>query len=184
MVKCAVTRENLNSAGGIAVAKGYQPGVIGRCAEMHARYYSATAGFGAAFEAQVAKGMSDFIEELDLSDSGLWIARKRDAIVGTIAIQGHQSGGPAHLRWFIVDDAVRGKGVGRKLLGEAIAFCDGRGFSETELWTFDGLDAAKHLYLASGFTLVEARPGARWGQEVLEQRYTRQRFGHDLVGAE
>jgi len=33
----------------------------------------------------------------------------------------------AHLRWFIASDATRGRGVGRALLREALAFCDERG---------------------------------------------------------
>ncbi|MCS5961630.1 hypothetical protein LNP74_31290 [Klebsiella pneumoniae subsp. pneumoniae] len=43
----------------------------------------------------------------------------------------------AHLRWFILDDSCRGSGIGRRLLSEAMAFCDSRQF---------GAGAAVDLY--------------------------------------
>lgn len=45
-------------------------------------------------------------------------------------------GGIAHLRRFIVDDGIRGAGVGRKLLSAALAFGDAGGYAQTQLWTF------------------------------------------------
>ncbi len=50
------------------------------------------------------------------------------------------------MRWFILDDSCRGSGIGRRLLSEAMAFCDSRQFSAVQLWTFKGLDAARKLY--------------------------------------
>lgn len=41
------------------------------------------------------------------------------------------------------------------------------------LWTFQGLLAVRHLYEAFGFVLSEERPGARWGEQVVEQCFTR-----------
>ena len=63
--------------------------------------------------------------------------------------------------------------VGARLLGQAVALCDSGLFREAQLWTFQGLDAARCLYEAQGFRLAEARPGAQWGKEVLEQRFVR-----------
>jgi len=39
----------------------------------------------------------------------------------------HAARDGAHLRWFIVSDAVRGSGVGNRLLGSATDFCRARG---------------------------------------------------------
>ena len=49
----------------VAVEFGYRPGALARCAEMHARYYARTAGFGRPFEALVASGLAEFSERLD-----------------------------------------------------------------------------------------------------------------------
>ena len=74
---------------------------------------------------------------------------------------------------FIVDDELRGAGLGKSLIRAALAFCDAQGFRETQLWTFKGLDAARRLYESHGFALVEERPGDQWGSEVLEQKFIR-----------
>ena len=153
---------------------GYRPGVIGRCAEMHARHYERTAGFGRSFEAQVAAGLAEFANRLDNPCNELWLAVQAGVTVGTIAIDGEDMGsGVAHLRWFIVEDGLRGGGIGRRLLTEAIDFCDRRGFAEVQLWTFQGLDAARRLCEALGFSLAQEQPGRQWGEEVMEQRFIR-----------
>lgn len=163
-----------DSAPPVRIEAGYRTGLIGRCAEMHARHYARTAGFGMLFESRVAAEMAEFINRIERPRNGAWAALMDEEIVGTIAIDGEDLGHDrAHLRWFIVEDGVRGEGVGRRLLAEAVAFCDRQGIPEIELWTFAGLDAARHLYLACGFILVDERPGTQWGREVMEQRYIR-----------
>ncbi|MEY4750673.1 MAG: hypothetical protein RIQ60_2887 [Pseudomonadota bacterium] len=164
----------------IDVTLGYTPGCIGRIAELHATYYARTAGFGLAFEARVARELSAFCERYDPARDGLWLVRQDGdgRIEGSIAIDGlhgHDDDAGAHLRWFIVADALRGQGVGRALLQAAIDFVDARGYGRTVLDTFEGLDAARHLYEAAGFRLVAQSPGAQWGQVVNEQRFERVR---------
>ena len=153
---------------------GYRPGVIGRCAEMHARHYERTAGFGRSFEAQVAAGLAEFANRLDNPCNELWLAVQAGVTVGTIAIDGEDMGsGVAHLRWFIVNDALRGSGIGRRLMTEAMRFVDAQRFRETYLWTFKGLDSARHLYESFGFALTSESAGTHWGTEVVEQRFSR-----------
>ncbi|MFT3972640.1 MAG: helix-turn-helix domain-containing GNAT family N-acetyltransferase [Amaricoccus sp.] len=158
----------------IDVRPGYRPGAIGRITELHALHYARTSNFGQAFESVVAGGLAEFVNRLGTSGNEIWLALDGARVVGAIAIDGEDMGaGIAHLRWFIVDDAARGRGVGKRLLDAALAFVDARGFAETHLWTFPGLDAARHLYETRGFALAEERPGAQWGREVLEQRFVR-----------
>jgi DNA-binding MarR family transcriptional regulator/N-acetylglutamate synthase-like GNAT family acetyltransferase len=159
----------------VEIRQGWYPGAIGRAAEMHAAYYSRAAGFGQFFESQVATGMAAFASRLGHPRNGLWTAWQAGRILGTVAIDGEEltAGNAAHLRWFVVDDALRGQGAGRLLLDQALAFCVHGGFASVHLWTFQGLDAARHLYEGAGFVLQEERPGARWGREVVEQRFVR-----------
>lgn len=156
------------------IEKGYRPGVIGRVAELHAAYYSRNAGFGVHFEQRVAVGMADLCSRLDNPDNGLWIALDGGRVVGSIAIDGEDLGeGVAHLRFFIVDESVRGKGLGGQMLAEAMRFCDAAGFSATRLWTFRGLDAARRLYERAGFRLETEAEGTQWGKSVMEQVFVR-----------
>ena len=123
---------------------------------------------------KVASELAEFTGRLDRSGNGLWVALRHGAVVGTVAIDGEDLGpGLAHLRWFIVDDGLRGSGIGRALLTQAVTFCDRQGFDETQLWTFRGLEAARKLYEGHGFALVHESTGRQWGAEVIEQKYVR-----------
>lgn len=154
---------------------GYLPGSIGRIATLHAEYYSVASGFGVDFEAKVARELAAFCLAYQSARDGLWLALVDGRVEGSIVIDGaHAAEDGAHLRWFIVSDALRGSGAGRALLRAALAFTDAR-YQRSYLWTFAGLKAARHLYEAHGFRLAQARPGAQWGKLVDEQRFERER---------
>jgi DNA-binding MarR family transcriptional regulator/GNAT superfamily N-acetyltransferase len=158
----------------IEIVEGYRPGAIGRISELHGRYYARDWGFPPVFEAKVAAGLADFVPRLDRPMNRMWLAIHKDEIIGSAAVDGEDLGeGKAHLRWVIVEDGLRGSGTGRKLLGEAIRFCDEQGFAEIHLWTFKGLDAARKLYESFGFVLVEEWVGNQWGMDLPEQRFVR-----------
>ena len=158
----------------VAIVPGYRPGLIARVTDMHMRYYAREHGLGQRFETLVAGGRAEFCGRLDNPLNAVWTAQTGGEIVGSLAIDGEDMGaGIAHLRWFIVADGLRGGGAGKRLLDAALAFADGHGFSETHLSTFAGLDAARHLYEARGFELVEERVGRQWGRELVEQRFVR-----------
>lgn len=153
---------------------GYLPGCVGRIVELHATYYAATAGFGVPFEAKVARELADFCLRFQPDRDGLWLAVVDGCIEGSIAIDSqHVEAEGAHLRWFILSERLRGQGMGKRLLAAATGFTDVRQYGRTYLWTFSGLDAARHLYEAAGFSLVHQADGEQWGMRVAEQRFER-----------
>ncbi|VVE15893.1 MarR family transcriptional regulator [Pandoraea aquatica] len=156
----------------VQIAQGYQPGCIGDIASLHARYYAEHWGFGAYFEKKVAMGLAEFAGSLPTEGKALWLYVENGRTLASLAIDGNLETGVAHLRWFIVDDVLRGSGVGRRLMSAAMAYVDAR-FDETYLWTFKGLDAARHLYESFGFCLAEEADGEQWGSRVVEQRFVR-----------
>jgi len=151
---------------------GYIPGAIGRIAELHGRYYHKHWGFDLFFESKVAIELSEFLRCFNEARDGFWVASVGEKIVGSIAIDGidHDSKG-AHLRWFIVAPESQGHGIGKRLLEEAVEFCRKTKFSKVYLWTFSGLDPARHLYEKFGFRLCEEHEGKQWGRRVMEQRF-------------
>ncbi len=158
----------------IELIEGYTPALLGRVTEMHARFYARHHGFGPVFERKVAGEMAGFLGRIDRPCNAVWSVHMGNELVGSVSIDGDDlEEGQAHLRWFIVDERVQGCGAGHMLISAAMDFVDRQGFDETHLWTFKGLNAARRLYERAGFTLVEERPGARWGTEVLEQRFVR-----------
>ncbi len=149
----------------------YVPGSIGRMVELHGRYYARAWHFGPYFEAQVANELGELLARLDPKRDGFWIAAEDDEIVGGIAIDGSGTPQAARLRFFIVEDAYRGAGLGEGLMRVALDFCRSAGHQRVFLTTFAGLDAARKLYERHGFTLTEERPDRTWGVEVTEQRF-------------
>jgi GNAT superfamily N-acetyltransferase len=157
---------------GLRIETGYRPGTIGRIAELHGTYYHQHWGFGLFFEAKVAMELSEFLQRYDQSRGEIWIATINDRVEGSIVIDGiHAENEGAHLRWFIISDTLRGKGVGSKLIGKAIDFCNSKGFKKIYLWTFEGLNPARHLYEKVGFKLIKQQTGVQWGTTVNEQYF-------------
>ncbi len=159
----------------IVVREGYCSGVIASVAHLHATFYSQHYGFGSVFERKVATEMSEYMGRIDNAGNTTFSAYTGDRLMGSVSLDGEDLGeGAAHLRWFIVNPKSQGLGIGNLLLGKATAFVDSAGFDRTHLWTFRGLDAARHLYEKHGFKLVHETPGTQWGTEVFEQEFVRQ----------
>ena len=151
---------------------GYIPGAIGRIVEMHASYYSEYWGFGKFFEAKVATELSEFLGRFDERRDGFWTACVHNRVEGSISIDGIKADAEgAHLRWYIVSDNFHGQGIGGRLLSIAMDFCRKHHYQKVFLWTFEGLDPARHLYEKNGFKLSHEQQGSQWGTTVTEQKY-------------
>lgn len=158
----------------VTITRGYVPGAIGRIAELHGVYYARHWQFGLFFEAKVATELSQFLKTWNQDRDGMWLAVADGRVEGGIVIDGsHADKDGAHLRWFILSEHLQGKGVGGRLIGRAVDFCENRAYERIYLWTFEGLGAARHLYENAGFHLVHEQRGAQWGTEVNEQRFER-----------
>ena len=146
-----------------------RPGDIGRIVWLHGLLYAQEYGFDHTFEAYVAGPLADFARSTGPRER-IWIAQREGEIVGCIAIVA-RSERVAQLRWFLVVPGARGGGLGRRLLGRAVAFCRARRYRSIILWTLDSLVAAAHLYQSAGFRKVEEKPGRMWGVGVVEEKY-------------
>ncbi len=156
----------------VKILDAYRPGAIGAITEMHARYYGAHWGFGLFFEAMVATELAAFLSRFDDATDRFWVAVADDRIVGSLIIDGGEPEAAelgAHLRMFIVDEAFRGKGLGRDLMQRAVAFCDDCGYARSYVTTFEGLDDARRLYERFGYRLVKEDMDSTWGVRVKEQ---------------
>jgi GNAT superfamily N-acetyltransferase len=164
----------VQQAGGQALTDGWRPGLIGDVVSLQARYYARHWGFGASFEATIAAGMAAFVRRYDPRVDLIVSSGGAERVTGSVTLDGGDPEGRdglAHLRWFILDETLRGQGLGRRLIGRALEFARGTGRSGVYLWTFAGLDAARRLYDEAGFRLVQEHPGSSWGTRVTEQRF-------------
>ena len=65
---------------------------------------------------------------------------------------------------FVDDQHV---GLGRRLVGEGIAFARAKGYRKLVLWTQSNLAAARAIYRKAGFRLVKAEPHAGFGVPLV-----------------
>lgn len=156
---------------GPRLVPGYVPGAVGTIGRLHGEYYAREHRFGVLFESKVTREFAEFSARFDPAFDGMWFVVDAGAVHGSIVIDGHGGSGQAHLRWFMLSDAVRGKGLGHRLMDTALAFCRRKGHRHVYLNTFKGLDAARALYDRAGFRLVAEQTGTTWGHAVTEQRF-------------
>lgn len=151
----------------IVIRTDVRPGDLGMIVHLHGVIYAREYGLDHTFEPYVARPLSDFV----LSDKvagRLWIAEKGGRMVGSIAIV--RTGEEAQLRWFLLLPEVRGKGLGGRLIKDALAYSRANGFTSVHLWTFDELTEALALYRKHGFTVTQKRTAHIWGRERTELR--------------
>jgi putative acetyltransferase len=84
----------------------------------------------------------------------IWIAEADDAAVGCVALR-PLPGGVGEVKRMYVDDAWRGKGVGRALLEALIAHARALGYDRLRLGTLAEMTAARALYASLGFVPIE-----------------------------
>lgn len=160
----------------VELRQGYCPGMIASVVGLHASYYATNYGFGAVFERKVATEMSEFMGRIANPTNTTFSAFLGETLLGSVSLDGEDlEESVSHLRWFIVSPESQGMGIGNLLLEAATSFVDSAGFEKTRLWTFKGLDAARHLYEKHGFELVHENRGSQWGTEVVEQEFERKR---------
>ena len=118
----------------------------------------------------MARPLCDFVLQPSKRQK-IWLVEREATLKGCIAIV-EASPDTAQLRWFLLHPDIRGLGLGRYLVNEAVKHCRVSGFSEMFLWTLDSLKAALKLYREEGFTLAEEERHVIWGQTVTEQKFT------------
>ncbi len=148
----------------------HKPGDIGYITYRHGVIYADEYQLDETFEAYVAKYMAKFVENYDPTKDHLWIVENENEIVGCIAIV-NVDDKVGQLRWLLVEPNARNKGIGTKLMHEALSFCRHQGYQKVILGTFSDLKKARKLYSKNGFQLIESKKHFIWGQELAEEQW-------------
>jgi len=154
---------------GIAVRHELRPGDIGYVIYLHGTLYAADCGWDHTFEAYVAGPLAEFAKS-QTDRERIWIIEKGPTMVGSIAIV-EVSDEVAQLRWFLLHPSLRGQGIGRFLMDEAMKFCREQNYSRIFLLTEKSLLAAARLYEDYGFVLTEQKTHELWGSIITDQTY-------------
>jgi GNAT superfamily N-acetyltransferase len=155
----------------------YPPGLLGVVAALFGRIISDSHGTDWQVDVMIAEGQAELLRRFDPARDRVWVAMIAGVPHGALTIDGPRpelGRELARLRFFILDEATRGLGLGRRMLAGAMAFCRERGFPGVYLTTLPGLDAARHLYEEHGFRLVahDDPPfcGSAYGEQTFEWR--------------
>lgn len=132
--------------------------------EKQRAFYTDNYGFDATF--------LDYLHEtFDAEIEKVWIAENHGDFVGSIGIV-KENEKTAMLRWFIVEDNVRGKGVGTRLIQLLLDYCKEQQYERVILWTISSLPTARRLYKKFGFEITETKEEQLlWGQKLIEERW-------------
>ncbi len=145
------------------------PGDLGWVVMAHGELYAAEYGWNSEMEALIARIVADYAAGHDESREAAWIAEKDGVRVGCVfCVASPDDASVARLRVLLVAGEARGLGLGNRLVRECLDFARDAGYEQVTLWTNDVLTAARRIYDAAGFVLVD------------EERH--HSFGHDLVG--
>lgn len=147
---------------------GYQPGFLGRIAEIHGVYYAKAWGSGAEFEGMIAYELHEFLRSYKPGRDLLLTAHVGGRLVGSIAVL--DEGEAARIRWVIVEESSQGLGIGRQMLSSGLQFCRNADFGKVYLWTVEGLPQSMGLYERAGFQIVERTPGEHYSVPHMHLR--------------
>jgi DNA-binding MarR family transcriptional regulator/GNAT superfamily N-acetyltransferase len=153
-----------------AILREPRPGDMGWVVQSHGSLYASEYGFDSSFEGLVAEIAAKFLASFDASRERCWIADIDDAQVGSVFLV-RDSDDVAKLRLLLVDPAGRGQGLGRRLVGECIAFARACGYRKITLWTQSILLAARKIYQDAGFVLVTSEPHRSFGQSLIGETW-------------
>ena len=149
------------------------PGDLGWVVKAHGEVYAAEYGWDRDFEALVARIVADFAAAAPDAGQAAWVAELDGRRVGCCFCV-RSDAETAVLRLLLVTPDARGHRLGSKLVNTCLDFAHDVGYRRMSLWTNDPLQAARHLYLAAGFTLVESAPHRSFGADLVGQVYERE----------
>jgi len=159
----------MNETSGIVIRTTLKPGDTGYITYLHGKLYAEECGFDHTFEPYVAIPLSRFVKN-QTNRERIWIVEKDNLVMGSVAVV-KKNKQEAQLRWLLLRPEIRGRGIGKKLVGEAVAFTRDCGYSSLFLLTVDMLPRAAGIYRSFGFKVTEETEIRMWGVRMTEQKY-------------
>lgn len=118
----------------------------------------------------MARIVADYAGSRDPERENAWIAEVDGRRAGSVfCVDGGDD--VAVLRILLVHPSARGHRLGERLVDTCIDFARQNGYVRMKLWTNDVLVAARKIYLARGFKLVDEQPHRSFGANLIGQNY-------------
>jgi len=143
-------------------------GEIGWLIHRQGLLYHLEQGWNGEFETLITRIYTEY--EAAAPAKQIWVAELEGEVAGSVFVLPSTDGeeGTAQLRMLYTEPMFRGRGVGGRLVAEAVSFARASGYKRMMLWTQDCLASARSIYQKAGFVLAK------------EERH--QSFGADLNG--
>ena len=139
----------------------------------HRALYAQDFGFTPDFGNSIADKLDAFLARPDPAKR-LWIAEETGQRIGSIAVSSRD--GSAFLNFVLLEPSARGRGLGHHLMQPALDHARSHGFTRARLETYSCLTAARALYRAHGFAIVDSDPGWRRFGQVFDRELWQRRL--------
>jgi len=145
--------------------RAHRPGDMGWVVHRHGALYAQEFGWDERFEGLVAGIVAKLVANFDASRERCWIAEMDGEPVGSVfVVKAGQT--TAQLRLLLIELGARGRGLGKRLVQECIAFAREKGYRRLVLWTPSNLVAARTIYAGCGFELKKTEKHASFGVKL------------------
>lgn len=147
------------------VLRAHRPGDLGWVVQRHGALYAQEYGWDERFEGLVAGIVAKFVASFHAARERCWIAELDGEPVGSVFVV-KENRTTAKLRLLLVEPRARGRGLGRRLVKECIAFARAKGYRKLVLWTQSNLAAARSIYRKEGFRKVREELHESFGAKL------------------
>lgn len=146
--------------------RDFAVGDLGWISHRQGLLYHDEYGFDVGFEALVAEILVAFARRARSKGERGWIADRDGAVAGSVFLM-RENEDVGRLRLLYVEPALRGQGVGRRLVDACIEGARAAGYRRMVLWTNDILASARHIYEATGFKCTARNPHRSFGRDLV-----------------
>lgn len=153
------------------ILRPHRVGEIGWLIHRQGLLYHMEQGWNGEFETLITRIYAEYVAAPTHPPKGLWIAEQDGQVAGSVFIipAAEEAAGTAQLRMLYTEPAFRGRGIGKRLVEEAVRFSRASGYKRIILWTQDCLVSARRIYQGAGFALVREDKHHAFGADLNGQ---------------
>jgi DNA-binding MarR family transcriptional regulator/ribosomal protein S18 acetylase RimI-like enzyme len=153
------------------ILRPHRVGELGWLIHRQGLLYHLEQGWNGEFETLITRIYAEFEAAPASPPKALWIAEQDGQVAGSVFIipAAEEPADAAQLRMLYTEPAFRGRGIGKRLVEEAVRFSRASGYKRIILWTQDCLTSARRIYQGAGFNLVREEPHRSFGADLNGQ---------------
>ncbi|MFI5038663.1 MAG: GNAT family N-acetyltransferase [Solirubrobacterales bacterium] len=162
---------SIQTTNDITIRRHLRDGDAGAIADLHRRVYGSEYGLNERFVEGVRRGLDVAVASGWPQRGGaVWLVDGEEGLRGALGLT-DEGEGAGRVRWLVLDQSLRGRGLGRSLVAELLHEARATGMHTLTLETYSDLTAAARIYRDAGFQVQWERVHDDWGPPVTFQGY-------------